>query len=85
MADVMTDEFIAETVAAAGALAQRYIGVSENDMWQNLRDVCAEFETGLAEKFGPDVASQIVQAFAETVVRCLREMKAGGATSPVLN
>jgi hypothetical protein len=48
MAEVMSDQFIEETVAAAAGLAQRYLGLSEDEMWQSLHEVCAKFETGLA-------------------------------------
>jgi hypothetical protein len=83
----MTDEFIEDCVAAAGSLASFYVGVSENEMLQSLYDVRADFEAGLAEKFGPDVAAMIVGAFAVGVLRRRQELEAGGgASSPrVLN
>jgi hypothetical protein len=83
---VMTDEWINDMVQTAGSVAAFYAGVSEDEMMAAVFDICADLEAGLAEKFGPDVALKIAQAFSTAVLRRRRELEAGGATPPrVLN
>lgn len=88
MADAaMSDQFIEDMVAAAAGLASLYVGAPENEMMAALFDICADFEIGLAEKFGPDIALQIAQAFATAVICHRRNLEeaGGAATPPVLN
>lgn len=85
MADVLSDEFIDDMVAAADGFASLYAGTSEDEMRAALFDVCAKFEIELAEKFGRGAALQIAQAFWKAVVRRRRELEAAGETPRVVN
>ena len=68
--------------AVAAGLASFYVGVEEGEMLRSLYEICAEFETELAEKFGPDAAAMIVQAFAAAVIRHREEIEAQGGEPP---
>jgi hypothetical protein len=74
MGAVMTDEFINNCVASAASLAQWFVGVPEQEMIGTLYQVRANIRADLAEKFGPDVAAVISEAFVAAVVSRRREL-----------
>jgi hypothetical protein len=78
------DEWIAEMVATAGCLGQRFVGVPEEEMVAALYDIEADLENGL-QQLGAAVAAEISESFVATVIRVRRELEAGGAPPPVLN
>jgi hypothetical protein len=85
MAEVLSDQFIAEMVTAAGCLGQRFVGTPEDSMMLELYAIEAQLEDKL-QSLGADAASTIAESFVATVIRVRREIEAaGGATPPVLN
>jgi hypothetical protein len=81
--EVMTDEWIAEMVTAAGCLGQRFVGTPEDEMTFALHHIEADLEDRL-QSLGADAASTIAESFVATVIRVRRELEAGGETSPRL-
>ena len=81
MAEVMTDEFIEDTLAMAAGYAFWFAGMPDAEVTPRLDMARAHMTAELAERFGPDAATQIAQAFVDAVIKCKRELEAGrGAT-----
>jgi hypothetical protein len=83
MAEVITDEWIAEMVATAGCLGQRFVGTPEDEMTFALYHIEAELEDRL-QSLGADAAATIAESFAATVIRVRREIEAAGDTTPLV-
>ena len=80
----LTDEWIAEMVATAGCLGQRFVGVPEEEMIAALYQIEADFENEL-QSLGADAAATIAESFVATVIRVRRELEVGDATPVVFN
>jgi hypothetical protein len=82
--DVMTDELIADLVAAASNMGQFFVGVPDEEMVAVLYGIEAQVEDGLRPELGADVASLVAESFVVTIIRRRREIEAGGAMPPVV-
>jgi hypothetical protein len=86
MADgFLSDRDIDDCVAMAARVAERYVGVPEEEMLVDLYRLRAIVQAEVAETFGPDVAVVVAQAFVSAVAGHRRELEAEGATTRVLN
>ena len=86
MAEVMSDTWIEDMVAAAAGLGLFYVGVPEDEMVLSLYDTESDLEAAL-QPFGADVAALIAETFCATVIRRKRELEleaSGDSTSPVV-
>ncbi|SIN82987.1 hypothetical protein SAMN05443247_00030 [Bradyrhizobium erythrophlei] len=81
MADMMTDEWIADHGYGRGMPSV----TPEDEMVAALCHIEAELENKF-QSLGADAASTIAESFVATVIRVRRELEAAGETSPrVLN
>ncbi|WMT77451.1 hypothetical protein [Bradyrhizobium sp. Ash2021] len=82
---MMTDEWIAEMVAAAGCLGQRFVGTPQDSMMLELYAIEAQLEDRL-QQLGADAAATVAESFIDTVIRVKRAIEAAGDATPcVLN
>lgn len=75
----------AQVRSAAGALAVFYAGVPEDAMTAELYRTEAALENELRASLGADAASTIAEDFVVTIIRCWREIEAGGSMPRVVN
>jgi hypothetical protein len=78
MTEVMTDEFIKNTVALANGYALWFAGVPDAEMMPFLDMARANMTTDLAQKFGAEVATAVAEAFIVAVLRQKRDLEAAG-------
>jgi hypothetical protein len=78
MTDVMTDEFIKNTVAMAAGYATWFAGVPDAEVMPRLDAARAHMTAELAEKFGAEAAAAVAQAFVVAVLRQKRHLEAAG-------
>jgi hypothetical protein len=64
MAEVMTDEFIKNTVAMAAGYAVWFAGAPDAEVMPFLDEARAHMAAELAEKFGAEVATKVAEAFS---------------------
>jgi hypothetical protein len=76
MAEVITDEFIKNTVAMANGYAMWFAGLPDAEMMPRLDMARAHMAAELSEKFGAEVATKVAEAFIVAVLRQKRDLEA---------